>query len=417
MTQPVRFVHAADVHLDAPFSGVDASDARMRAELIDSTYRALDAVVEACLAHEADFLVIAGDVYNHADKSLRAQFAFRDACERLDAAGIRVFVARGNHDPASGWSAGLTMPANVHVFSERETERVVFVRDGEPACALYGRSFRVAAERDNLARTFARDPADVVAVGVVHANVGGRTEYDDYAPCTLEDLRSARMDYWALGHIHKPETLSEEPAIVYAGCTQGLDPSEPGIRGCRVVTIADGCVEHEFVPTAAVVWESITVDASELESADELVEALTAGCEAARGRTEGRPAIVRVELVGRSGAHALLARPGVARDLVERVRAEALDAEPWVWLDRAADHTRPSMEVAALREGDDLAGDVVRLADEILARGAAASFIAEVAEPLSAALDAGDLPEPQPDVVLERARDLVLDRLLEGEGR
>ncbi len=34
------------------------------------------------------------------------------------------------------------------------------------------------------------------------------------------------MDYWALGHIHKSQILSEEPLVAYAGNPQGLHRKE-----------------------------------------------------------------------------------------------------------------------------------------------------------------------------------------------
>ena len=37
MTSRVRFVHAADLHLDAPFQGIAATDARVGAALADAT--------------------------------------------------------------------------------------------------------------------------------------------------------------------------------------------------------------------------------------------------------------------------------------------------------------------------------------------------------------------------------------------
>jgi DNA repair exonuclease SbcCD nuclease subunit len=416
--EPVRFVHAADLHLDAPFKGVDAADARVSAELVASTYRALDAIVEVCLARTVDFLVIAGDVYNSAEKRPRAEFAFRRACERLGDAGIRVFVARGNHDPASGWSAGLVMPETVHVFSEREVERVPVVRTGEEVCAVYGRSFRTAAETANLAREFARAKADRLAVGVLHTNVGGRTDYEPYAPCSLDDLRAAKMDYWALGHIHKPEVLSEAPPVVYAGCPQGLDPNETGPRGVRVVTLDERGATTEFVPTAAVVWERAAIDAGEIDSLDALREAVLVASDDARRSAADRPVVLRVEIGGRSAVHADLARPGVLRDLVAEVRADALERDPWVWIDRLADATRPLTDLEALRESQDFAGDLVRLSDALLADEAARdAFVAELAQPVLAMLDTRDAPAIDAASVLERARDLALDRLLAEEDR
>lgn len=416
--EPVRFVHAADLHLDAPFKGVDATDARVGAELVASTYRALDAVVELCLARDVDFLVIAGDVYNAAEKRPRAEFAFRRACERLAEAGIGVFVARGNHDPASGWSAGLVMPESVHVFSEREVERVPVLRDGEEVCAVYGRSFRTAAESANLATGFVRDATDRLAVGVLHTNVGGRTDYEPYAPCSLDDLRAARMDYWALGHIHKPEVLSEDPAIAYAGCPQGLDPNETGARGCRVVTLDERGATAEFVPTAAVVWARASVDASALASVDDVRAALLAAAESAGREAGERPVVMRVEITGRSDAHGALARPGMLADLTADLRADGLERDPWVWIDRISDRTRPVVDLDALRASQDFAGDLVRLADAVSADAAALhQLISDASGPVLALVDTRDAPAIDEASVLERARDLALDRLLAEESR
>ena len=106
MPRPVRFMHAADLHLDAPFGGVDAQDVRVRDALAASTYRALDALVEACIEGDVDFLVISGDIYNEAERRVRSQIAFAKAAATLERAGIAVYVAHGNHDPSSGLVGG-----------------------------------------------------------------------------------------------------------------------------------------------------------------------------------------------------------------------------------------------------------------------------------------------------------------------
>ena len=418
MTDTVRFVHAADVHLDAPFKGVDATDPRVGDALVSSTYAALDALVEICIDREVDFLVIAGDVYNAAEKSLRAEFAFRDACVRLADAGIRVLIACGNHDPASSRSAGIALPDNVHVFSASEVERVEIERDGGVVCAVYGRSFRTAAEKANLATGFSRQPADPLAIGVLHANVGGRTDYEPYAPCSLEDLRIARMDYWALGHIHKPEVLSELPAVVYSGCTQGLSPNESGLRGCRVVTLSAEGTTTEFVPTSAVVWTRQQIDATELQDIDELMAALARAVEEAGRAAESRPAITRIELAGRSDVHVPLAHPGALGDILADVRASALERDPWVWVDRIVDATRPAFSLETLRGSADFPGDLVRLTDELLAdERALLALVDSASAPVLSAMDARDVLAIDAATLLERARDLALDHMLAEEDR
>lgn len=417
MTAPVRFIHAADLHLDAPFGGIDAEDRRVRDALAESTYRALDAIVSACLEHQVDFLVIAGDVYNSRERGVRSQFAFARAAQVLAEADVQVYLVHGNHDPAGGAGAAVALPANVHAFAHDHVERVVVERDGEFVCALYGRSFRTAAETANLASGYRREAGDPLAVGVLHANVGGRPGYDNYAPCSTADLVSARMDYWALGHIHKPETVLAEPLSVYAGCPQGLDPTQSGPRGCYLVTLGDGPATAEFIPTAAVIWDAATVDCSDALTLDDVRSALVAACESARTAARGVPIAFRVELVGRSSAHRALSVPGALAALLSEVRADAMDAEQWVWVDRVRDHTRPPIDLDVLRSAEDFAGDIVRMADEYLTDPARAEEF--VRAELAALFErVGDAVEP-PDAVgvIARARDLALDRLLAEEER
>ena len=82
----VRYVHAADLHLDVAFKGAvsqfeDVS--RSGRQLWEATFTALERLVRLCERERPDFVVLAGDIYNEEDHSLRAQFALRDACKRL----------------------------------------------------------------------------------------------------------------------------------------------------------------------------------------------------------------------------------------------------------------------------------------------------------------------------------------------
>lgn len=416
MGRPVRFIHAADLHLDAPFGGIDAQDARVRDALAASTYQALDVLVAACIERGADFLVISGDLYNQAERRVRSQLAFARAATTLEHAGIPVFVVHGNHDPSSGWSAGIAMPENVHVFADDRVERIPFERDGELVCALYGRSYRRAAETANLASGFKREIGDTVAIGVLHTNVGGRPGYDDYAPCTLDDLRTCGMDYWALGHIHKPEVLSQAPYAVYAGCPQGLDPTQSGPRGCFEVTIDGGMVDAAFLPLAAIEWRHAEVDLSSASRLDDVRDAIAAAVDAALADATA-PVVMRLDLAGRSDVHASLQVAGALAALVDDAREEALGLEPWAWIDRVRDRTRPALDLDSLRVAEDFTGDVIRLADDLLGDTEdGAAFVGEVA---AALLDRVGDPGLAPDVadILTRARDLALDRLLDGDAR
>jgi DNA repair protein SbcD/Mre11 len=412
----VRFVHAADLHLGAPFQGVDASDARVRAALLASTYEALDRMVALCLSEKVDFLLIAGDVHNSRERSWPAQFRFQAAMERLAEAGIPVYISRGNHDPADGWSAGLRTPGTVRYFSTSEPEAFVVERDGEPICTLYGRGYERAAEKRDFASAYRRSPGDRIAIGVLHTNVGSRADFEDYAPASMETLRSAGMDYWALGHIHKPEVLCASPAIVYAGSPQGLNPKEDGLHGCYLVEIDGSCATPEFRSLCSVAWARRSADASACAGVDDVRGLVRRLCDDVRGDADGRPAIVRIELTGRSDAHETLVSGTALADLLADLREEQLAAYPWVWIDRISDRTAASLDIDSYRGSQDFTGDLVRLVDEIAADpDAVTALLAEVLGPIEGAVGVTE-PDLTPEELLLRARDLCLDRL-EGEAR
>ena len=412
------FVHAADMHLDAPFAGVSADDARVGKALAEATHAAFDRLVDTCVERGARFVVLAGDAYNSSDTSLRAQLHFAAGMRRLSEAGVDVFLVHGNHDPASGWSAGLAMPESVHVFPTDRVGRFEVTSDGQTVAAVYGRSFAHAAETANLAVGYARQADDPFAVGVLHANVGGNPEYDPYAPASLDDLRAARMDYWALGHIHKQEVLVRDPWIAYSGSTQGLNPKETGPHGCLVVQVGpSGISAVEHVETAPVGWAQIECDLAAAHTIEDAHRRLAESCEAIRSDA-GRPTVVRVKLVGRSPAHAGLARAGVLGDLVESVRRDQAAATPWIWLDRVTDVTAPVLDLDAVRAGKEFSAELVRIADELEADSVAlGQLIEEISAPLGAALPGYELGIDSNSALIA-ARDAALDLLLaEGGGR
>ena len=407
-----KFVHAADLHLDAPFAGVSADDARVGAALAEATYVAFERVIDTCVEREALFLVLAGDAYNSAHTSLKAQLRFRAGMERLAAAGIEVFIVHGNHDPASGYSARLDMPSTFHVFPSGRVERYEVKRDGALLAAVYGRSFETAAESENFSLGYVRDDSDPLAVGVLHANIGGNPDYDSYAPASLDDLRAARMDYWALGHIHKQERLSEDPWIVYAGSPQGLNPKETGPHGCLVVDVSSGgAITVEHVETASVDWAQLECDVSGARTIDEVVSLLGNTCDRLRDESD-RPLVARITLTGRTDSHEDLVRSGSLPALVEDVRREQAARDPWLWLDKAVDHSSASIDLEAIRSGADFASELVKLADEAAVNPETLfATVEDIAHPLRAKLQ-GYSPGMTPTEMLVAARDTALDLLL-----
>ncbi|MGA1845435.1 MAG: metallophosphoesterase family protein, partial [bacterium] len=249
--RPVRFIHCSDLHIDTPFRGIGEVHPDLRDLLHQSTFRSFAGIVECAISESVDCVLIAGDIFDSAERSLQAQIKFRDGLKRLSDAGIRSFIVYGNHDPLDGWSATLTWPEGVTIFGGRGVESHALKRDGKTVAMIHGISFATRDVYENLSLRFERTEPDVPAIGLLHANVGKNTGHLPYAPASLQDLSSRGMDYWALGHLHQHQILREShPAIVYPGNSQALNPGERGPKGCCLVTLhPDGACEIRFVPT------------------------------------------------------------------------------------------------------------------------------------------------------------------------
>ncbi|MCH8815186.1 MAG: DNA repair exonuclease [Chloroflexi bacterium] len=361
-----RFVHTADLHLDSPFVGLHEVDERVASELREATFSTFDRIVDLCQEKDADFLLVAGDIYDSADRSLRAQLRFRDNLRRLSDSGIPTFVVYGNHDPLNRWSATLEWPEQTHTFGGDEVTSAPVVRNGEPIAYIYGISYPTRDVRTNLAKRFRRTDDGPFAIGLLHCNVGDDTGHEPYAPCTLDDLTRSGMDYWALGHVHNHRILSsKKPMVLYPGNPQGRSPRELGPRGCYVIDVdTGGHPSAEFVRVDTISWFSEAVSIDDLDTDEALISAVEATCQQMREQAEGRPAIGRITLTGRGPVHRSLARPGFVTELEERVRETEGSQNPFVWVERLEDATGSPIDLEQRRSGQDFVADFLGLVDE-----------------------------------------------------
>ena len=196
----LRFVHAADLHLDSPFQGIRSQAPEHVAQTLHrATFAAFENIIDLCIRERVDALLVAGDVYDGADRSLRAQLKFVEGLARLDAAGIRSFICHGNHDPLDGWEARLDLPPGCVRFGPEVTGEPVFPNDPERA-AVYGISYPRRDVRENLSTLFRGIASGGgYKVGLLHANVGGNPSHDSYSPCSVADLENSGIDYWGVG--------------------------------------------------------------------------------------------------------------------------------------------------------------------------------------------------------------------------
>ena len=428
------FVHAADLHLDAPFRGLAASPA-LTADPMDAsapgpgallrtaTFTALERLTELCIHSGADFLLLAGDVYNSAESSLRARLALRDAFSRLEKEGIGVFLAHGNHDPLSEEQGAIPWPGNVTVFGRQVGVQPAFSRGrtGQPVALVHGVSHGSAKENQNLARRFKRKAStllepEIFQIGLLHCALTGMSgSHEAYAPCSFSDLAEAELDYWALGHVHACRLMDRRGKLLaspekgatnrerslsaaYPGSTQGLHVNETGPHGCLLVHVDAGSrARARMLPLAPVQWEQMHLEpgltimdipALErflLEKLESIAPRRDSPEHEARDKTE-RPlpafspeaVMARVVLSGRSPLDHELRRPDAAEVLREHIGQELIGTG--VWLRDLIPATRPPLDVDAAMTRPDLAAEVLRTASSLrddpqALRGAAADAL------------------------------------------
>ena len=369
---PVRYIHAADLHLDAVLAGLSREAAPQSGQLDrllrQATFTAMERLFALCEKERPDFLVIAGDIYNHEDWSIRAQLMLRDACEHAATFGVRVFLAHGNHDALSSPSRLRTLrwPSNVTVFGGTVESHAV-LREGEPVAFVHGISHENAKESRNLARLFRRKNSPCFQLGVLHCTLEG-SKAEHYAPCSLDDLRASELDAWALGHVHERAVRSEQtPFVLYPGNTQGLHINEAGERGCfliNAVPFREGfSCSAEFKPLGPVIWQTheICVDGTEhLDVVDALLHSALEEC-SANAPSGCEAVLVRLRLTGRTSLDAELRRPATLADLSERLRNDSV--RPWVWLKDIDIQTGPMADIGTARGREDLLGETLRLVE------------------------------------------------------
>ena len=358
----LRFIHTGDLHLDSPFQGIaQTAPEHVVSTLRDATLRSWDRIVGLAIDEQVDAVLVAGDVFEGANRTLRGQVAFRDGLVRLANQRIPSFVVTGNHDPLSGWEPAVAWPELAWRFGATEVAARPILRDGLEIAQVHGISYAVRDVTRNLASTFRRGPDDRFAIGLLHANVGGIEGYANYAPCSMSDLLASGMDYWALGHIHKHAILrAAAPTVVYCGNPQGRDPGEADPRGCYIVEVdSTGTVRPEFRAMDVVRWQRITVAIDRIAGEDDLVQSVGAAVEQAADAA-GRSIVAIVTLTGRGSQHASLQRVGVLADLHGLVRQRFGIGEPFAWLELIRDETRPTIDLAVRREAGDLLGELLR---------------------------------------------------------
>lgn len=393
----MKFLHAADIHLDSPLRGLDRYEGAPVDEIRGATRKALGNLVSLAIDEDIDFVILAGDLFDGDWPDFNTGLFFVQQMARLGLQNILVYAVRGNHDAESKITRKLPWPKNVHFFSSRKPESITL---DDIDVVIHGQSFATPKVIDDLALGYPAAVPGKINIGVLHTSLDGREGHATYAPTSLNVLKSRGYDYWALGHVHKREVVNTGPLVVFSGNTQGRHIKEMGSKGCELVTLEGGILRTEHRSLDVLRWHSIEVDANGAKDLDEVLERTKKALEATAATVENKLTAVRVSVVGRTDVHAMIATQLEA--FREQVRALAIEVgQGSVWVEKVKVTTAMLVDVAALKERNDPLGELVHQL-EILAAGDRQALEALAAELHS-------LRQKLPAEVMQNAEGLLLE--------
>lgn len=361
----MKFVHAADLHVDSPMRGLERYPGAPVERARLATRMALERLVNVCIDEEAKFLVIAGDLFDYDWRDFNTAHFVVNQFQRLKRDGVLVYVIRGNHDSRDEMSYNVPWPDNLKLLDCKKPETILLESWG---VAIHGMSFPKRELRENIVPLYPEPIRDLLNIGLLHTNATGSLDHDSYAPCGVSELVGKGYDYWALGHIHKRESLHESPHVVYPGNTQGRHIREQGEKGCVVVTVDDGeVVSATFHSTDSLRWRREVLELGPDDDVDDLRGKAEARLRAIAEHADGRLTAVRLELRGRCRAHQQLTDETRLAETIAHLRALPGEIDGDLWVEKIKFDTRVPLDLDQLKKGRDLLGDLLRSIDAIAA--------------------------------------------------
>ncbi len=281
----IQFLHMADLHLDSPFIGLSTLPQPLFSAIQESTFQSLERITTVAIKEAVDFVLIAGDIYDSEDQSVRAQARFSKEMKRLEVANIPVFMIHGNHDFIEKHKEKLTLPNNVHVFSE-QVEVMSHKTATGVSVNIYGFSYNERHIRSSRVDKYKIQGNADFHIALLHGSeVSSSEEHDVYAPFRVQEISKKGFDYWALGHIHKRQLLAESPSIYYPGNIQGRNRKESGEKGASIITLSEASTTIDFIGTSPIIWEEAVITLPENSEINAFYRETTKLLESYQGRS------------------------------------------------------------------------------------------------------------------------------------
>jgi len=301
MTDPIRVLHFADVHIGMENYGKTDPNSGVSSRVVDFLHR-MDDMIDYARENDVDLIIFAGDAFKTRSPNQTYQREFAHRIRDLSQIAPTVLLV-GNHDlPINILKAStieiyetLDVP-NIWVAQEYETKRIPTKRgDVVVGAAPYPIRARIMSDINTRGMTVAQQDSelqkilhqlledlaiqaddlsdeDTPRILTGHFTVAGAIWGSERSvmlgrdvQVDLSSLADPRWDYVALGHIHKHQNLTHGregvPAVVYCGSIERIDFGEEGdTKGFCWVNLERSKVDWEFMTVDARPMVTLRVD-------------------------------------------------------------------------------------------------------------------------------------------------------------
>lgn len=258
----VKVLHTADCHLGSGRASVPNG----KTELKNTFFRILD----LCRTENVDFLLIAGDLFD-------SPFTDRETVSEIATSLAQipetyVIIVSGNHDCACPDSLYDTFPfpENVRLF----TSDIDYFDFPDKNARIYGAGFTTHHKSNSQLSDFVADTTDMICIGVLHGELTVSHDNCMYNPLSPSQIASSKLDYLALGHIHKRSEIMKSGNTFYAycGCPDGRGFDETGDKGVYIGTVSKGECSLSYLELSSRLYISDRIDISDCTSTHHITE-------------------------------------------------------------------------------------------------------------------------------------------------
>lgn len=256
----IKIAHCSDIHIGASISSLENKCYERRNEIKNSFFK----IIKKCELEKVRVLCVAGDLFDDTTVTQPDIEEVKNICKN---APFKIVISPGNHDPFTADSPyNSNWPENVSIFKNNNLESIEFP---ELNLRVWGAAFVSRYERKSFLKNIEFFKDSFINLCVLHADILGNQKV--YNPVTVAEIEKSKMDYIALGHIHKRSRILKagETFYSYSGSPESLGFDEPGEKGFYLGCIGKNFCDMKFEKISSRSYVTIEIDISNCSSEKE----------------------------------------------------------------------------------------------------------------------------------------------------